>query len=138
MIKITTKVGILFMETEDERAESDRIKIYDSQSRYLEYLPLERLLPNETIKQYCDKVVHRLGKCDTVEEILNYLGIDSYTIGESWMDLLEDIYGFDGYEYDLATDKYTEVSSGCEITEQSVLNNYCVNIVGDAFVLNCD
>lgn len=34
MIRITTKVGDLFMEAENEREESDRIKLYDSQSRY--------------------------------------------------------------------------------------------------------
>mgnify|MGYP006990137665 CR=1 FL=1 len=41
MKRITTKVGDLFMEAEDGREESDRIKLYDSYSRYLDYLPLE-------------------------------------------------------------------------------------------------
>ncbi len=138
MIRITTKVGDLFMEAENEREESDRIKLYDSQSRYLDYLPLESVSPYETVAQYCNKVIRRLEECDTVDEILNYLSISSYTTGKSWTDLLEDIYQLDGYEYDSDTDKYIELPSGDEITEQTILNNDFVNIIGETFVLNCD
>ncbi len=138
MIRITTKVGDLFMEAEAEREESDRIKLYDSYSRYLEYLPLESVSPYESVAQYCNKVIRRLEECDSVDEILKYLSISSYTIGKSWTDLLEDIYHLDGYEYDSDTDKYIALPSGEEITEQSVLNNDYVNIIGETFVLNCD
>ena len=49
MIRITTIVGDLFMEAENKREESDHIKLYDSYSRYLEYLPLESVSPYETV-----------------------------------------------------------------------------------------
>lgn len=135
MIKITTKVGVLFMEAENEREESDRIKLFDSQSRYLEYLPLESVSEYETIAQYCNKVIRRLEECETVEEILSYLGINSYTTGKSWTHLLEDIYSLDGYDYDSVADIYYELPSGEEITRHTVLKNDHVNIIGLTYVL---
>lgn len=137
MIRITTKVGDLFMEAENEREESDRIKIYDSLSRYLEYLPLASVSPYETVAQYCNKVIRRLEDCYTVDEILNYLSIGSYTTGKSWTDLLEDIYGFDGYEYG-DSGKYFELPSGNEITERDVMENDYVNVIGETYVLQCE
>lgn len=138
MIRITTKVGDLFMEAENEREESDRIKLYDSYSRYLEYLPLESVSPYETVAQYCNKVIRRLEECDSVDEILKYLGISSYTTGQSWTHLLEDIYSFDGYDYDSEADRYYELPSGEEITRFTVLANDCVNIIGSTYVLRCN
>lgn len=138
MIRITTKVGDLFMEAEDEREESDRIKLYDSCSRYLEYLPLESISPYETVAQYCNKVIRRLEECDSVDEVLEYLGISSYTTGQSWTHLLEDIYSFDGYDYDSDADIYYELPSEEEITRDTVLKNECVNIIGSTYILRCD
>lgn len=129
--------GVLYMEAENEREETDRIKIYDSKNRYLEYLPLESVSEYETVSQYCNKVIRRLEECETVEEIVEYLGIESYTIGTSWTDLLEDIYKFDGYEYDSETEKYITVPDGEEITERKVLDNDWVNRIGDNLILNC-
>ena len=135
MKRITTKVGDLFMEAEDGREESDRIKLYDSYSRYLDYLPLESVSPYETVEQYCNK---RLEECDSVDEVLKYLGISSYTTGKSWTHLLEDIYSFDGYDYDSDADKYYELPSEEEITRDTVLKNECVNIIGSTYILRCD
>lgn len=137
MITITTPVGTLYMEHESEREELDRIKIYDSKHRYLEYLPLDSVSEYETVTQYCNKVIRRLEQCETTDEILSYLGIESYTLGKTWTDLLEDIYNFDGYEFDEDTKKYVELPSREEITEQSVMDNDCVNVIGDTLVLNC-
>lgn len=138
MIRITTKVGELFMEAEDEREESDRIKLYDSYSRYLEYLPLESVSPYETVAQYCNKVIRRLEECDSVDEVLEYLGISSYKTGKSWTHLLEYIYSVDGYDYDSDADIYYELPSEEEITRDTVLKNECVNIIGYTYILRCD
>lgn len=138
MITITTKAGNLYMEAENEREESDRIKLYDSEFRYLDYLPLECVSAYETVAQYCNKVIRRLEECDSVDEILKYLGISSYTTGKSWTDLLEDIYSFDGYGYDSEADRYYELPSKDEITRKTVLENECVNIIGYTYILRCD
>lgn len=137
MITITTKVGVLYIEAENEREESDRIKLYDSHSRYLEFLPLESVSEYETIAQYCNKVIRRLEECETVEDILNYLGVRFYKIGKTWIDIVDDLFGKD-YYYDPETDKCIEVHGVEERTKQSVLDNEFVNIIGDMFVLNCE
>ena len=138
MKTITTNVGVLYMEKEDEREEADRIKIYDSQKRYLEYLPLESVSENSSITNYCNEVEKRLEECDSIDETLKYLGIEAYTVGTSWTDLLEDIYSLDNYEYDSSIGKYILVADGTEITEQAVLSNEYVNIIGAHYVLNCE
>ena len=138
MKTITTNVGVLYMEKEDEREEADRIKIYDSQKRYLEYLPLASVSENSSITSYCNEVAKRLEECDSIDEMLKYLGIEAYTVGTSWTDLLEDIYGLDNYEYDSSIGKYILVADGTEITEQTVLSNEYVNIIGAHYVLNCE
>ena len=106
--------------------------------RYLDYLPLESVSPYETVEQYCNKVIRRLEECDSVDEVLKYLGISSYTTGKSWTHLLEDIYSFDGYDYDSDADKYYELPSEEEITRDTVLKNECVNIIGSTYILRCD
>lgn len=136
--KITTKVGVLYMEAEHEREEPERIKIYDSMFRYLDYLPIESAKPNETVAQYCDRVIKHLEELESIDEILRYLGISSYTTGITWTHLLEDIYSYDGYEYDSEADRYYELPSGDEITRFTVLANDCVNMIGDIYVLRCD
>lgn len=138
MKTITTSVGVLYMESESEREESDRIKIYDSQKRYLEYLPLSGVSENSTITSYCNEVIKHLEECGSIDEVLKYLGIEAYTVGTNWTDLLEDIYGLDNYEYDSSAEKYVLVADGTEITEQSVLSNEYVNIIGVHYVLNCE
>lgn len=138
MIAITTQVGVLYMEKETEREEADRIKIYDSKERYLEYLSISSVSEYESVTQYCNKVIRHLEGCTAIEEILFYLGIESYTVGKDWTDLLEDIYTHEGYEYDEKAQKYIELPDGDEITEQSVMENEYVNVIGDLFVLNCD
>lgn len=138
MKKIITKVGILYMENEDEREEFDRIKLYDSQNRYLEYFSLESVLENETVTDYCNRVTRQMEEFNTIDELLQYLGIRSYTTGTSWKDLIEDIYGLENYEYDAETNKYILLSDNSEITEQTLMDNEFVNIIGKIFVLNCD
>lgn len=133
MIRITTKVGDLFMEAENEREESDRIKLYDSYSRYLEYLPLESVSPYETVAQYCNKVIRRLEECDSVEEIANYLGIETHKISDDWTKLLDDVYG--GETYQAPDGKwYKGFEQEC-ITEQNLLDLDFVNVIGSTYIL---
>lgn len=126
------------METEDEREEFDRIKLYDSQNRYLEYFSLESVPENETVTDYCNRVTRQMEAFNTIDELLQYLDIVTYTTGTSWTDLLEDIYGLENYEYDSGTGKYALLSDDSEITEQTIMDNEFVNIIGEIFVLHCD
>lgn len=138
MLTITTPVGVLYMEKESEREETDRIKIYDSKERYLEYLSISSVSEFESVMQYCNKIIRHLEGCTSIDEILSYLGIESYTTGSDWTNLLEDIYTHEGYTFDADKNAYVELPNGDEITEQSIMENEWVNIIGDMFVLNCD
>ena len=40
--------GNFFIENFDEREEKDRVKIYDSDENYLDYLPLDQIDVNDT------------------------------------------------------------------------------------------
>ncbi len=137
MIEINTKFGVLYMEEIDQREEPGRIKLYDSQSRYFDYLPLDSISPN-AIGTYCKTVAEHLEKAETIDEILSFLWIDAYTTSESWIDLLEDIYGLDGYDYDLDSDKYIDLSDGSEITEASLAEKEYVNKIGNMYILVCE
>lgn len=60
MRKINTKLGEIYIEEIGSRAEKDRVKIYDSDDKYLEYWGV-----------------------DTIEDYANNLGVSS----EEWMEL---------------------------------------------------
>ena len=137
MVVINTKVGILYMEEINKREEADRIKLYDSESRYFDYLPLESI-KQEAIGAYCKTVIGQLEKMETIDEILAFLWIRAYTVSDSWIDLLEDIYGVDGDEYDLDNDRYVKLPNGEILTEEIIAKNDCVNKIGNTYVLNCE
>lgn len=137
MVVINTKVGVLYMEEINKREEADRIKLYDSEHRYFDYLPLESI-KQESIGAYCKTVIGQLEKMETIDEILAFLWIRAYTVSESWIDLLEDIYGIDGYEYDLDNDRYVKLPDGEVLTEEVIAKNDYVNKIGTTYVLNCE
>lgn len=137
MIEINTKFGVLYMEEIDQREEADRIKLYDSEFRYFDYLPLENI-EQDAIGAYCKSVISQLEKIQTIDEILAFLWIQAYTASESWIDLLEDIYGVDGYEYDLDNDRYVTLSNGEVLTEEVIAKNDCVNKIGNMYILVCE
>ena len=83
-------------------------------------------------------VVEQLEKMETIEKILSFLWVETYTFSNCWIDLLEDIFGVDGYEYDLDADKYIRLSDGSEITEAFLLENEYVNKIGDTYILVCE
>ncbi len=137
MIEINTKFGVLYMEEIDQREEADRIKLYDSEFRYFDYLPLENIAP-EAIGAYCKTVIGQLEKMQTIDEILAFLWIQAYTVSDSWIDLLEDIYGVDGYEYDLDKDRYVKLPDGEILTEEVIAKNDYVNKIGNMYILVCE
>lgn len=63
--------------------------------------------------------------------------MESYTASENWTDLLEDMYGFDNYDYDLDNDKYILLSDGSEITEKRVLQDALVYKIGETYIYDC-
>jgi len=71
--------GNFYIENFDEREEKDRVKIYDSDENYLDYLPIEE---DETpIEEQYNNYIEMLEQFKTVEEMLEWLVCDTDFIG---------------------------------------------------------
>lgn len=137
MKEIKTKFGILYIEDAADRSEAERIKLFDSRKCYFDYLPVDGYEESE-VERLVSKTIEDISKMQQIDELMDYLGIDSYTVGQVWIDLLEDIYGMDGYDYDSETEEWVTVPDGDEITEADVMRNEYVCSIGDMLILFCD
>lgn len=133
LVELSLKFGRVFIENPNSLEERDRIKIYDSRKRYLEYLPLCSVCV--PIEDYFDTVVEAFKRMNSMDEFLDYIGVDSRTVSDKWSNLLEDIYGVDGYSYNPNNDKYYCLDNGRQITEKTLLENEYVNFIGNQYVL---
>lgn len=71
--------GNFFIENFDEREEQDRVKIYDSDENYLDYLPIKE---DETpIEEQYNNYIEMLEQFTTVEELMDWLVCDCDFIG---------------------------------------------------------
>ena len=80
MRKIKTNFGTLYVEFFNNREEEDRIKIFDSNKRYLDYFCIEYLeehakMNNCTKSQQLNKYLNGLKQCSGVKNALHYLGV---------------------------------------------------------------
>ena len=71
--------GKFYIENFDEREEQDRVKIYDSDENYLDYLPLEE--DDTPIEEQYNNYIERLEQFTTVEELMDWLVCDCDFIG---------------------------------------------------------
>ena len=133
LVELSLKFGRVFIENPNSLEERDRIKIYDSRKRYLEYLPLCSVCV--PIEDYFNTVVEAFKLMNSMDEFLDYIGVDSRTVSDKWSNLLEDIYGVDGYSYNPNDDKYYCLDNGRQITEKTLLENEYVNFIGNQYVL---
>lgn len=125
MRRIKTNFGILYIENFYNREDKDRIKIFDSEKRYLDYFSIEYLeehakINNCTKIQQLNKYLNGLKQCSGIKNSLHYLGICYETISSDWTiiaNLLEEITG---YEYK---------------TERQLMSNEWVNKIGDYYIL---
>ena len=135
MRKIETPFGILYIEEENDREETHRIKIYDSEMRYFDYYSLDYLEEGVTIAEFVEEQVKWLAGRKKLDDLLEGLGIDSYSTSEDWTDLLEDMYQG---RAKLVYGKWIDETDGSEITEQVVMDNEWVNKIGNTYILVCE
>ena len=143
MKELKTKFGTLYIEEPtDNRADKDRYAIEDSEHRWFDYFTVECVEETwRTYEQFYRELKKKFAKFETVDELLDYLGIDAYTVSEDWTDLLEDSYGEGEYFWDEDNNTYyTETESGdkIEITKETLKDNEFVNIIGNWYILICD
>lgn len=110
--------GKFYIENFDEREEEDRVKIYDSDENYLDYLPLEE--DDTPIEEQYNNYVEMLEQFKTIEELMDWLVCDCEFIGnkEEMIDYLHD-----ELNWELPSEDYDP------------LKNEWINRIGDVYIL---
>ena len=107
--------GKFYIENFDEREEKDRVKIYDSDENYLDYLPLEE--DDTPIEEQYDGYVEMLESFKTVPDLMDWLVCDCDFIGNE----------SEAIKYIL-----TEIMPDNEF---DLLDNEWVNRIGDVYII---
>lgn len=137
MIELKTKIGSLYCENPNGREEDARLKIYDSKERYFDYFTIESILDTySTVEEFIEDMKKSLAELSSAEKILDYFGVDAWTASVEWTDLLEDMYGNDGFEY--KDGKIYNTKDCSEITLETILDNEYVNVIGDTYIFVCE
>lgn len=128
MKPIKTKFGTLYVENFKEREEKDRIKIFDSQKRYLDYFSIEYLeeyskINNCTKCQQLNKYFDGLKQCSEIKNALHYLGVSYQEVSSDWTAIANLLEEITGYEYK---------------TEEQLMSNEWVNKIGKYYILICE
>lgn len=113
--------GNFFIENFDEREEEDRVKIYDSDENYLDYLPLDQIDVDDTpIEEQYNNYVEMLESFKTIEEMLDWLVCDCEFIGNKDQTIK---YLHEELNWDLPSKDYNP------------LDNEWVNRIGDTYIV---
>lgn len=128
MRTIKTNFGILYIEYFKNREEKDRIKIFDSEKRYLDYFCIEYLeehakMNNLTKNQQLNKYIDGLKQCSGVKNGLCYLGVSYQEVSSDWTAIANLLEEITGYEYK---------------TEKQLMSNEWVNKIGKHYILVCE
>lgn len=111
--------GNFFIENFDEREEKDRVKIYDSNKNYLDYLPLDQIDVNDTpIEEQYNNYIEMLESFKTIEEMLDWLVCDCEFIGNKSEAI-----------------KYVLTEWNLPDEETDPLDNEWVNRIGDTYII---
>lgn len=113
--------GNFFIENFDEREEKDRVKIYDSDENYLDYLPLEE--DDTQIEEQYNNYVEMLEQFKTIEEMMDWLVCDCEFIGNKDRTIE---YLHKELNWDLPNENYNP------------LDNEWVNRIGDTYIVVSD
>lgn len=143
MRELTTKFGTLYIEEpSDCRADEDRYVIEDSKHRWFDYFTAESVEESwGDYENFYNELKEKFVTFEKPDDILDYLGIDAYTTSKNWEDLLEDMYELGDYFWDEKIQTYyTKAENGqrTTITEEFILNNEYVNVIGEWYILVCD
>ena len=113
--------GNFFIENFDEREEKDRVKIYDSDENYLDYLPLDQIDVDDTpIEEQYNNYVEMLESFKNIPDLMDWLVCDCEFIGnkEEMIDYLHD-----ELNWELPSEDYDP------------LKNEWINRIGDVYIL---
>lgn len=138
MIEIHARIGDLFLEEAPEINGPMKLNLYDSTQKYMYSFSTEGISKNYSLEGYVCCILNRLLALQSVEELLKFIQLKSWTLSEKWVDLLEDIYGLENFDYDIKNDRYILLTDNTEITEKRILEDPAVYKIGSEYVYNCD
>ena len=111
-------LGTFYIEELENREEQDRVKLFDSDTNYLDYLPLERCDDTDpTFEEQYNGYIEMLESFKTVPELMDWLVCDCDFIGNE----------SEAIKYIL-----TEVMPDNQF---DLLDNEWVNRIGDVYII---
>ena len=132
MKEIKTKFGTIYIEEWEfdrhkpwQREEEDRVKIFDSNGRYLDYLSAELVEENAeyehiTPQELLDKHASKLANAKTIEDLLDMLDVD---------------YEFVGTKDEMIAYLHNELNWDLPSEDYNPLDNEWVNKIGDYYIV---
>lgn len=114
-------LGNFYIEELENREEQNRVKLYDSDYKYLDYLPLERYDDTDsTFEEQYNNYLEILGRFDTVEGLMEWLVCETEFIGNKYQML----------DYLVNRLNWDDISE-----DYNPLDNEWVNRIGDVYIL---
>lgn len=115
-------LGNFYIEEFDNREEQDRVKIFDSDFKYLDYLPLERCDDTDpTFEEQYNGYIEMLESFKTVPDLMDWLVCDCDFIGSK-----NEAINYKEVDYVLSKWNLTD--------EEELLNDEWVNRIGDVYI----
>lgn len=112
-------LGNFYIEELENREEKNRVKLFDSNGHYLDYLPLERYDINEpTFEEQYDSYIDILEHFETVQELMDWLVCSCDFIGNK-----------------SETIKYVLTEWNLPDDECNPLDSEWVNRIGDVYII---
>ncbi len=110
--------GKFYIENFDEREEKDRVKIYDSDENYLDYLPIEE--DDTPIEEQYNHYVEMLESFKTIEVLLDWLNCN---------------YEFFGTKKETIQYLHEELNWDLPSKDYNPLDNEWVNRIGNIYIV---
>lgn len=132
----------IYIDSLDKPEESDRIKIWDSEKRYLDYFPIETLIRSaqDTKKSLCNEYLARcyaIARCKDIFELISVTSTDSFVVTPK-----KNTRALWEYLLSASGTPSTDINKNCSLPiEQQIeeLRTYDnINFVGDYILLNLD
>lgn len=124
MRKINNKyLGNFYIEEFENREEQDRVKLFDSDENYLDYLPLEVYDESDpSLEEQYTEYIKMLESFKTVKDLMDWLYI---------------CYTFIGSKEEVVT-KWNEIYDYCNWkmnNDKDIEDNEWINRIGDVYIL---
>ena len=122
MKTIETKFGVFYIEDFNSREEDARVKLYDSNVNYLDYLPIESGI-DETEEEQYDGYLSMLETFETAEDLMDWLVCQ---------------YEFVGTKDETIKYLHEELNWELPSEDYNPLDNEWINRIGNYYIVVCE